>query len=107
MVSGVSYEYVKNNLKSRTTHCVKSFLNNNFNIKSRFIKFNSLKNLKNNCILVLCSLDKNIGEGNEIVFHSVVYDNISKRILDPDISDIDIHSLFLFNIVQCLEILND
>lgn len=111
MISGTCYEYVKEmaciitgspNFRN-DSHSMKRFLDNEFNIKSRFIKFNRLKDLKNDSILIVARIDLNLGPGCSV--HAIVYDAKKKRILDPD--DSDIKDLSNHNVIQCMEIINN
>jgi ABC-type bacteriocin/lantibiotic exporter with double-glycine peptidase domain len=103
MIAGTSYEDIKKNIYRKTSHNIKKYLNSEFNIKSRFIKFNKLKDLKNDCMLIVVRMDSDIGEGSSC--HAVVYDSNKKEILDPDTSNIK--DLSNYNIVQCLEIIKE
>lgn len=101
MIGGTSYEHIRGNVFRDESHEMKRFLDSEFNIKSRFIKFTKLKDIKNDCILVIAQLDLNIGPGCSL--HAIVYDAKKKKILDPDISNIK--DLSGHNVVQCLEII--
>jgi len=108
MVGGTCYEHVKEMARftigspnfRNESHSIKRFLDDEFNIKSRFIKFNRLKDLKNNSILIVAKIDLNLGPKCNV--HAIVYDAKKKKILDPDTSDIK--DLSGHNVVQCLEI---
>jgi len=100
MIGGTSYEHVRGNIFRDESHGMKRFLDSEFNIKSRFIKFTRLEDIENDCILVVARLDLNLGPGCSV--HAIVYDAKEKKILDPDTSSIK--DLSNYNIVQCLEI---
>lgn len=72
---------------------------NYLNIRSKWIKFESLNKLKNNAILLICKIDKNDFESG----HAIVFDKLNKKILDPGFgANISLDS---YNICGCLEIL--
>lgn len=69
---------------------------NIFNIQCKFIKFSSLRKLKNHCILYICPL-----EGGYDYVHAVVFDVMKRRILDPSCR---LKNLNEHNVLCCIEI---
>ena len=77
---------------------MKDALETMFDVQCRFIKFESLGDLRKHCILFICPLG-----GCYVFVHTVIYDAQQKRLIDPDQRD-TIASLENYNVVCCLEI---
>ena len=68
-----------------------------FNISSRFIRFESLQNLKQHCILGVCNINGTFLKKS----HAVVFDAKNRKILDPIGRREDLNQS---NVFACLEI---
>lgn len=67
-----------------------------FNISCRFIKFSSLRALRNHCILYICPLSGHYGH-----VHAVVFDTKSRKLIDPGEKITDLES---WNVICCIEV---
>jgi len=73
-----------------------------FEIKSKYIPFDGLNKLQNNCILSLIRSEPD-NRGYPLWKHSVVYDTKNKKILDPA-NQINNLEKWRINVEYCLEI---